>query len=165
MHAPHTRRLILLLAALTALMLAGGSSSLAAGGAQTNVRAFDETAPSLIRLQTAESSCTRPGSISSTARTAAGFLVATEEGFAPIAGGSEITAGDLTGDAAANYGRFLKSLPASAEEPTITGLPGGGFKFEADVPGIEHPGLVCDLRKGDRRERRHDHVLQDDLRA
>jgi len=89
------------------------------------------------------------GSFVSMAGALRGFSAAEDAagGLAPIAGGAEITGDDLTGGAAANYGRFLKSLPASAEEPTITGLPGGGFKFEADVPASNIPGSYATYTK------------------
>jgi len=109
------------------------ATTVPAGSSFTTAHAYDQTAE-LLRWN---------------AVVALGFSAAEDAagGLAPIAGGAEITADDLTGSAAANYGRFLKSLPASAEEPTITGLPGGGFKFEADVPASNIPGSYATYTK------------------
>ena len=41
----------------------------------------------------------------------------------------------------------MKSLPSSADEPTITRLPGGGFRFDADVPASNIPGSYATYTK------------------
>jgi hypothetical protein len=149
------RRFVVLLAVLMATLLSAGITGATAyapqvSGAQNCIGAFAAVVQQLIGSTSTRSPCSRPDSTVPAARIAVGFCVATEGGagaLPPIAGGAEMTADDLTGGAASNYGRFLKSLPASAEEPTITGLPGGGFKFEADVPASNIPGSYATYTK------------------
>ena len=54
---------------------------------------------------------------------------------------------DLTGSTLSNYNRFVKNLPAAAEQPTITSLPGGGFEFSANVPASNIPGSYATYAK------------------
>jgi hypothetical protein len=51
-----------------------------------------------------------------------------------------VDAGSLQGNTLSNYGRFLKSLPSSAEQPTVTLLPGGYLDFSASVPATNIHG-------------------------
>jgi hypothetical protein len=71
------RRLLLLLAALAALALVSVSPAFAASGAQTRVRASTPTVQDHTGLTALGSSCSRPGSATGFAKTAAGFCVAT----------------------------------------------------------------------------------------
>lgn len=73
------RRLLLLLAALTVFVLASVSSALAGVGAQNGVRAFTTADQARAGLTSLESPCTRQDSTGTTARSVAGFCVATEE--------------------------------------------------------------------------------------
>lgn len=54
---------------------------------------------------------------------------------AQVAEAVEITPQDLSVTQAGNYRRYMKKLPAGAEEPTVTALPNGNVLFEAKVPG------------------------------
>jgi hypothetical protein len=92
----HAHRLVLLLAALTALVLTAAAGvaltpAAHAAGAQNRVGAFTPAAPTLAGLATAQSPCSRPGSVASTAQIASGFCVAAEElppGASPALDGS-----------------------------------------------------------------------------
>ena len=116
------RRLLLLLAALTVLALTGlaGIATAAASGvgAQNRVRAFDETAPSLIGIRATESPCSRPSLIGSTAEVASGFCVAAEETV--ITGARGPSSGRLFDPGAA--GGPIEQLDASTASITDEGV-------------------------------------------
>jgi hypothetical protein len=62
-------------------------------------------------------------------------------------GGGALGADDLSGAVQSNYGRFLKSIPSGAEEPTITQLPDGSVQFDANVPAANIPGSYATYTK------------------
>lgn len=63
------------------------------------------------------------------------------------AAASPVSPGDLSAAGQSNYGRFLKSLPAGANESTITQLPDGSFQFDANVPASNIPGSYVTYTK------------------
>jgi len=50
-------------------------------------------------------------------------------------GVAELTSDDLTPGQQSNLNRYVKKLPAAAQDTSITGLPDGGVQFETRVPG------------------------------
>ncbi|HWG73118.1 MAG TPA: hypothetical protein VG184_03575 [Acidimicrobiales bacterium] len=62
-------------------------------------------------------------------------------------GGTATTPSDLPEPVQTNYGRFMKSLPTGAEEPTITQLPDGSVRFDANVPAANIPGSYATYTK------------------
>ncbi|MHB1534616.1 MAG: LamG-like jellyroll fold domain-containing protein [Acidimicrobiales bacterium] len=87
-------------------------------------------------------------SVVATAGVADGLYRAGAAGYGALQGGaSTLSPGDLAGGTASNYGRFLKSLPSGAEEPTITQLPDGNVQFDANVPASNVPGSYATYTK------------------
>ncbi len=58
-----------------------------------------------------------------------------------------LTQSELSGSTLSNYNRFVKNLPAAAETPTITKLPGGAIEFSAKVPATNIPGSYATYTK------------------
>jgi guanyl-specific ribonuclease Sa len=149
----HARRLIVLLAALSCLLLASAASALAAGGAQTRVRAFDKTAPSLIGSSTLQSPCSRPGSAADSARITAGFCVAAEEA---AGGGADVALGpapenawntfdqvETSGSPLAGYkggGSFANDGRAGSQILPSEGAPYREWDVNPNVQGVDRGG-------------------------